>query len=175
MFWRLRYEEKQENLSQDTSIMSFVVPLKKASLRYQLNYAVGNFSFRTVLEGNLAQKSEEANWTYGLTAYQDLSYEFRSFPLRFDFRYQFFDATSYENRVYAYEKDVLYAFSIPMNYGLGSRYYLNLRYKFNHQLSCWLKFAQTVYADGRTTIGSGYELIQGNRKSDIRFLLHYKF
>lgn len=175
MFWRLRYEEKQENLSQDTSIMSFVVPLKKASLRYQLNYAVGNFSFRTVLEGNLAQKSEEANWTYGLTAYQDLSYEFRSFPLRLDFRYQFFDATSYENRVYAYEKDVLYAFSIPMNYGLGSRYYLNLRYKFNHQLSCWLKFAQTVYADGRTIIGSGHELIQGNRKSDIRFLLHYKF
>ncbi|MBP8945509.1 MAG: helix-hairpin-helix domain-containing protein [Paludibacteraceae bacterium] len=175
MFWRLRYEEKQENLSQDTSIMSFVVPLKKASLRFQLNYVAGNFSFRTVLEGNLAQKSEEASWTYGLTAYQDLSYEFRSFPLRLDFRYQFFDATSYENRVYAYEKDVLYAFSIPMNHGLGSRYYLNLRYKFNHQLSCWLKFAQTVYADGRTTIGSGYELIQGNRKSDIRFLLHYKF
>jgi hypothetical protein len=62
-----------------------------------------------------------------------------------------------------------------MFYGLGSRYYFNLKYNLNNHLSIWFKFAQTIYGDGRRTIGSGNDEIAGNRKSDIRFLLRYKF
>jgi hypothetical protein len=174
MFWRMKYEEKMHNVSQSTTTMPALEPIQKASLRYNLTYTFGNFSFKNVIEGNLAG-SGTSEWTYGLLASQDLSYSFRSLPLKVDFRYQFFDAVDYENRFYSYEKDVLYAFSIPMYYGLGNRYYLNLKYELNNQLSVWFKIAQTVYADDRETLSSGNESITGNRKTDLRFLLKWDF
>jgi hypothetical protein len=174
MFWRFKYEEKQSNLSQTEFVMPIVVPLQKVSLRYSLTYSIGDFSFKNVLEGNLVRQSNKP-WTYGIIASQDISYDFKTFPLKVDFRYQFFDAVNYENRFYSYEKDVLYAFSIPMYFGLGNRYYLNFQYELNKRLSIWFKIAQTVYADDRESLSSGNETILGNRKTDVRFLLKWEF
>ena len=174
MFWRFKYEEKQGNLSQTEFVMPIVVPIKKMSLRYSLTYSFGNFNFKNVLDGNLVQKGD-APWTYGVIASQDVSYDFKTFPLKVDFRYQFFDAVNYENRFYSYEKDVLYAFSIPMYFGLGNRYYLNFQYELNKRLSLYFKFAQTIYADDREILSSGNETIAGNRKTDARFLLKWEF
>jgi len=174
MYWRLRYNEGQSNLSGSTATMPVIVPQQKASLRYQLNYDVGNFSFKNLVEGNLVRVAD-GNWTYGLIALQDVSYEFQKIPLQLDFRMQFFDAVDYDNRVYAYEKDVLYAFSIPMFSGIGSRYYLNVKYEISKQFSIWFKIAQTVYADDREALSSGNEMISGNRKTDVRLLLKWGF
>jgi DNA uptake protein and related DNA-binding proteins len=174
MYWRFKFEEKQANFSNLSSVMPVIVPSKKISARYQLTYSSGNFSFKNVLDGNLVRKAD-STWTYGVIASQDVSYVFHSIPLKVDFRYQFFDAMNYENRLYSYEKDVLYAFSIPMYYGLGSRYYLNLQYDLNKNLSLWFKIAQTVYADDRESLSSGNETISGNRKTDIRLMLKWEF
>jgi len=174
MYWRFKYEEKQTNLSTSGAVMPIVVPVQKTSLRYQLTYSYGNFSFKNVLEGNMS-KQADATWTYGIIACQDVSYVFKTLPLKIDFRYQFFDAKNYENRFYSYEKDVLYVFSIPMYFGLGSRYYLNLKYEMTKHFSLWFKIAQTVYADDRESLSSGSETISGNRKTDFRFLLKWEF
>ena len=174
MFWRFKYEEKQENFSGSEATMPGIVPNRKSSLRYNLTYYFGNFSFKNVIEGNLFQLAE-TDWTYGIIASQDLSYKFSSIPMKMDFRVQFFDAVNYENRFYSYEKDVLYAFSIPMYYGQGSRYYFNLQYELNSKLSVWFKIAQTVYADDRELLSSGNETLAGNRKTDIRFMLKWGF
>jgi len=174
MYWRFKYEEKQTNLTNTGAIMPVVVPIQKASARYQLTYSYGNFDFKNVLEGNLSNQAD-AGWTYGVNASQDVSYNFQDFPVKIDIRCQFFDAQNYENRFYSFEKDVPYAFSIPMYYGLGSRYYLNLQYNLNKQLSIWFKIAQTVYADDRETLSSGNETISGNRKTDMRVMLKWDF
>ena len=126
------------------------------------------------MEGNLVRVAD-GNWTYGLIALQDVSYEFPKIPMQLDFRMQFFDAVDYDNRVYAYEKDVLYAFSIPMFSGVGSRYYLNVKYQISKQFSIWFKIAQTVYADDREALSSGNETISGNKKTDVRLLLKWGF
>jgi len=173
MFWRFKFEEKQTNLSTTGAVMPVVVPLEKTSLRYQLTYSSGNFSFKNVLEGNLSRQGD-ANWTYGVIACQDISYAFSKIPVKVDFRYQFFDATNYENRFYSYEKDVLYAFSIPMYFGLGTRFYMNLKYELNRNLSLWFKIAQTVYADDRESLSSGNETISGNKKTDMRLMLKWE-
>ncbi len=174
MYWRFKYEDKQTNLSTTGVVMPVVVPLQKSSLRYQLTYSYLNFSFKNVLEVNLSKQSSD-NWTYGVIASQDISYAFPRIPLKMDIRFQFFDAQNYENRFYSYERDVLYAFSIPMYYGLGSRYYLNVQYDLNKHLSLWFKIAQTVYSDDRELLSSGNETISGNRKTDIRLLVKYDF
>jgi len=174
MFWRFRFEEKQTNLSKNVSVMPVIIPIQKTSLKYNLSYSVGNISFKNVLEGNLSHHAGSA-WTYGVMAYQDVSFALKSFPLKLDVRFQFFDAVDYENRFYSYEKDILYAFSIPMYYGLGSRCYLNLKYEMNKKMSFWFKLAQTVYADDRESLGTGNETISGNRKTDVRFLVKWEF
>jgi len=174
MYWRFKFEEKQSNLSNAGTVMPVVVSVQKTSLRYCLTYAAGNFSFKNILESNLYRQGS-ADWTYGVIASQDISYDFPTIPLKLDIRYQFFDAVQYENRFYSYERDILYAFSIPMYYGLGSRYYLNLKYELNKHLSCWFKIAQTVYADDRVSLSSGNETITGNRKTDMRLLVKWEF
>ena len=43
-------------------------------------------------------------------------------------RLQYFETDDYNSRIYAYENDLLYSFSIPVFYDKGFRYYLNFNY-----------------------------------------------
>ncbi len=173
MYWRLKWEQKEKNITQQKHNIPMLDRLDKASLRYQLTYTYGDVSFKNVLDLNLAHR-QSAKSTYGFSLLQDVSYRPFQIPFLFDFRFQVFDARDYENRIYTYERDVLYAFSIPMYYGLGARYYLNIRYDLNPSWSFWLKLAQTAYADNRSAVSSGNEEIVGTRKSDIRIMIRWK-
>jgi len=139
-----------------------------------LQYGISDkLKLQNTLEGTYSQKASDKP-TYGVLLAQDLSYSFTKFPLSFNLRYEFFDALNYENRIYMYEKDILYTFSIPALYGKGSRYYLNINYKWGKNLSLYLKIGQTAYVN-KEIIGSGLEEIEGNRKTDVRVLVRCKF
>ena len=171
---RVKYEQNAANRTHPSRVLPDISYNRKASFRIQSTYETGNIKFRQQVDGNLFIKNLDAP-TYGLAALQEISVGFRGLPLRAEFSYLFFDAMNYENRVYVFEKDILYAFSVPSFSGAGSRYYVNLRYDISSGLTCWLKFGQLLYADGRETVGSGYELIRGNRKSEIKCLIRLKF
>ena len=124
------------------------------STRAQFDWAQGSWSLRTTAEGNLTTNPLTTNpltpqLTYGFTIFQDISY---SLPLRegrglgFHLRLQGFDAREWANRIYTYEHDVLYAFSIPATYGLGGRAYLCLRWQIIPQLALYFRVSETVYA-----------------------------
>lgn len=116
------------------------------STRAQFDWAQGSWSLRTTAEANLVNQSPI---TYGFTIFQDISY---SLPLRegrgvgFRLRLQGFDAREWANRIYTYEHDVLYAFSIPATYGLGGRAYLCLRWQIIPQFALYFRVSETVYA-----------------------------
>lgn len=116
------------------------------STRAQFDWSQGSWSLRTTAEANLVNQSPI---TYGFTIFQDISY---SLPLRegrglgFRLRLQGFDAREWANRIYTYEHDVLYAFSIPATYGLGGRAYLCLRWQIIPQLALYFRVSETVYA-----------------------------
>ncbi|GHT17921.1 hypothetical protein FACS189429_3130 [Bacteroidia bacterium] len=174
MSWRLRHKNIFKNYTTNNQNIRQIAENRKWQLRYTLNVSIGQFQLKTQLDGNIVQiAQDDAN--YGVMAFQDINYTFKKFPLKINASFRFFDAQNYANRLYAYEKDILYAFSIPMVYGLGSRYYVNLNYKFNDSLSVWFKFAQTVYSDDRTSIGSGRDKIDGHRKTDLKLQLRWKF
>lgn len=173
MYWRFKYEEKAHNYSDTLSIFPVVIQQPKWQVRYLLNYSFGFFDFKNQLDVNGFNDGVNKP-TFGFSALQDISYDFNKIPLSINFRLHIFDAQNFENRFYTYEKDVLYAFSVPMNYGSGTRYYFNLRFDAGKNIAIWLKLAQTVYADKRSVISSGNEEIQGNRKTDFRFMLILK-
>jgi hypothetical protein len=85
-------------------------------------------------------------------------------------RYALFDTEDYDNRQYVYENDVWLAFSLPAYEGKGVRNYLLLSYKLNRHISAWVRFSHVRYTD-REEIGSGYDLIEGNTRNDVKFQL----
>lgn len=174
MYWRFRFEQKQDNMANDTCSTPDIRHYDRGSLRYVLQYTISeNLKLRNTLEATYSQKGQEKqNW--GFLLGQDLSLNFPQQKLGMDLRYEFFDAMNYENRFYTYEKDVLYAFSVPMLYGKGCRYYLNLKYAPMHNLSLYFKIGQTVYSN-KETVGTDLEEIQGNRKTDMRLVVKYHF
>lgn len=174
MFWRFKHEQNMNNVSVSEKVTNEIVQSRKSSIRFQMTYVTGNFNFKTMLEGNIFERNH-ALFTYGLAALQELSFSCEAFPLAVDMRYVIFDAANYENRIYIHEKDILNAFSSPVLSGSGSRYYINMQYRITNELSVWVKFSQNIFADEIENIGSGNELIRGNKKSEIKCLLRWKF
>jgi hypothetical protein len=95
-------------------------------------------------------------------------------PWTVSFRYSLFDTDSYDTRLYAFEQDVPYSFSVPSFSGNGSRFYLLFNTNISRSLSLMLRFAQTWYSD-KDMVGSGLEVINGNKKSDIKAVLRISF
>jgi hypothetical protein len=89
-------------------------------------------------------------------------------------RLQYFETDSYNSRVYAYEDDVLYSYSIPVFYGKGMRYYFNLKYAFNKRMALWFRWAQTIYKD-QSSIGTGLDEIRGNKRTELKLQWIYQF
>ena len=89
-------------------------------------------------------------------------------------RLQHFTIDTYEARIYAYEGRMPSMFSIPLFYGNGIRYLLNINYRFSSprrikwKLQSSLAWMQTVY-DRSGSIGSGLDAIDGKRKSEYTF------
>ncbi len=113
------------------------------SLRWNMVYEFGQWKMKTQADGNLVQTNNAL--TYGWSLLQDVEYRFSEVPIVLQFRAQAFDAQKWNNRVYIYENDVLYAYAIPFVYGLGGRFWLNARYKINDIFSLYLRVSETIY------------------------------
>lgn len=126
MNWRLRARMKQD--------------IYTNSLRYQLLYESAGWKLKTQLDANMTN-----DWNWGASVLQDIQYTFAwKRPLTLQLRLQAFDIRNWANRIYVYENDVLYAFSIPAVYGQGGRVYLNMRWKICKQLSLYLRASETL-------------------------------
>lgn len=112
------------------------------ALRYRLVYRLPDWIFRTQADANLVRND---TWNYGVSILQDVEFHLDKLPLVLQLRLQAFDARLWNNRIYIYENDVLYAYSIPFVYGLGGRFWLNVRYKISDYLSIYLRLSETVY------------------------------
>lgn len=117
------------------------------STRAQFDWSRGPWSLRTTADFNLSpiQPFTPSSIPYGVSLAQDVAYNFQ-YPITLRLRVQAFDAREWSNRIYLYEHDVLYAFSIPATYGLGGRAYFILRWQPLPQLALYFRLSETLYA-----------------------------
>ena len=113
------------------------------SARWNGVWELGEWKLKTQIDANMVYAEEK--WSYGFSVFQDVEYRFVKVPIVLQFRAQAFDAREWNNRVYMYENDVLYAYAIPFVYGLGGRFWLNARYKINDTFALYLRVSETVY------------------------------
>jgi uncharacterized protein YjiS (DUF1127 family) len=172
---RLRSESKAINISNTN--LPFHVPDARPRQSFRLQFSQKldqQFTVRGRTEMVWVQTPFTNAKETGFLAYFDCIYKPLSSKLSANCRVQYFETDSYDSRIYAYENDVLYGFSIPAFYGKGYRYYLNLNYDISKKLTTWFRIAQTVQV-GQTTIGSGLDEIQSNHKTDFRWQFLYNF
>lgn len=111
---------------------------------------------------------------HGFIAYQDVVWKKIGAPWNLSLRYALFDIESFNARLYAFENDVLYFFSIPAYQNRGSRFYVMSKIKLRRGMDLWLRYSRWMYID-RETIGSGLEEVDGNVRSDVRVQLRVQF
>jgi hypothetical protein len=166
IYIKYKTERKPINYNPDNMTLNPLVVQPKQDLRTQFSFQLNKtFTFRSRVELSWFDK-KASDAENGFLIYTDILYKPLFKPFSGNIRLQYFETDGYNSRLYAYENDVLYGYSIPVFYDKGYRYYLNLNYDINKHFSVWVRFAQTIYPD-KNQIGSGLDLISGHSKSEL--------
>lgn len=174
LYSRYRIRHKPVNEKSESNALNEVTCFSNRSWRTQINHRLSRaFSIRQRFE-ILWYSTERGSSEKGFLAFFDLLYQPPQTRISLNTRLQYFESDSYNSRLYAYENDVLYYYSVPVFYDKGSRYYVNVKYNLGTFVDIWLKWGQTLYSD-KSSIGSGLDEIMGNKKSEIRILLSATF
>jgi hypothetical protein len=169
MYVRYKSEIKEEQLPESLEISG----KRKDNFRFHINYKEGdNWAFANRLETSFINLGNQQEMGYML--YQDVKYKPLFSKISFTSRYVLFNTPTYDSRIYAYENDVLYGYSIPAYYGKGSKIYLVAKCNIIRNLDFWLRIAHTTYTD-RMVLKSGWDEIEGNKMTEVKLQLRYKF
>ncbi len=174
-YTRFRSQTKAINQSNNTTVLSALVKQPRQNWRTQVSYKINStVTLRSRVEIVWFNDGVNDAKEQGFLGYTDVILKPLLKPWAGSLRLQYFETESYNSRVYAFENDVLYSYSIPVFYDKGFRYYLNANYDATQKLTFWFRWAQTIYA-GKTLVGSGLDEIKGNKKSEIKLQALYKF
>ena len=141
--------------------------------RLQLNWTV---SIPVTLQSRVEIKKTSSGGgpeLYGWLLFQDISIKPLKVPLKIILRYSVFDCPFYEARIWAYEPDVLYGYSMPSYYGKGVRACALARYSPGRHFAFCIKAGLTRYSD-RNVISSGLDQVDANWKLDLNAQLHVR-
>lgn len=174
IYSRYKAESKFINFNPDLQPINPVIAQPRQNWRTQMSYKLNSiFTLRSRVELVWFDKKGAAA-EEGFLMYADVLYKPLMSRLSGNMRLQYFETGGYNSRLYAYENDVLYSFSIPVFYDKGYRYYVNLNYDVTKKLTVWVKWAQFIYPD-KNIIGSGLDEIRSSHRTEVKLQMMYKF
>jgi hypothetical protein len=169
--WKTKHSEQNEGSGLPVNP---IAGLRKDNYRLEIHWKAGR---KIELQNRIeitSYKKGLKNAEYGYLIYQDADYHPMSSRFSGNLRLAYFHTPSYNSRIYAYEDDVLHGSGSGVYSGEGIRTFLNLSYRLSKRLRIWSRYAIYLYP-GKTSIGSGPDEINGNKKSDIKFQMRYQF
>lgn len=174
VYAEVREEVKEGNASDAENQVDVLVENRIFQTRLHIENQLTKFlELRSRLDWGFSQVGESGR-SAGFAIYQDVLYRPIGFPLAFTARFSIFDTQGFATRFYSYENDVLYNFSIPAYYNRGTRFYINLRYRLNRNITLEGRIAQTYWAN-QPSIGSGTEEINGHNRTQASAQIRWKF
>jgi hypothetical protein len=108
----------------------------KSSVRYSVN---DNLTLGTRIDFSFVNPYASR----GVMLFQEISYKFRKIPVTLWARYCLFKTDDWNSRMYTYENDLLYSYSIPALYGEGSRSYLMAKWDIGKFAELRIKYGIT--------------------------------
>jgi hypothetical protein len=175
-YFRIKNEVSDANLSTAFSEdlpHDILVDRTKRNMRWNVVYKINtSFTVQSRIEYSFFEEATTFTEEKGYLIYQDLKYHPLGMPVSFSARFALFNTDSYNARIYVYENDVLYAYSIVALYGRGTRNYITVAYSPFTWMDIWVRYARTFYTTEEITSSAD---IQGPAKSDGRIQLRIKW
>ncbi len=173
IYGRYRQQLRQKNSRDSDGTVTEIEDVLQRNYRINFNYKISeDFRLKSRIEYVTINRPSNTPED-GLILTQDIQYQPKSSPIDISLRYALFDTDSYDTRIYTYENNALYVFSVPSYYYQGSRAYIMVRYTFLRRFDLWARYGTSIYAN-RKSLGSGAEEIIGNTRSDITVQLRMK-
>jgi hypothetical protein len=110
----------------------------------------------------------------GYLFYLDVIYQPQEKPYSGSLRYAIFNPPGFATRIYAYERDVYYTYSVKPYFGNGRKVYLNLKWRFKRLFTFVFRIEQTLFPF-QDSIGSGNDLISLNHRSQFKVQLRVRW
>jgi hypothetical protein len=175
MYLRYRVEVKERNeINNPEALNDVLATQNKQQLRFHLKYKL---SLLLEAETRFEQSffnTKNTPATSGFLIYQDLKYKLNGGKMTLSARLAIFDIDDYNSRIYAYEDNLPYTFSVPLYQNSGTRFYFMVKYQVNKKVKLFARYSKTQYQNVNT-IGSGLEQINGNSLSDLNLQLQVSF
>jgi hypothetical protein len=170
---RFRYEKNQSRSTESLIGIKHMETIQKGSFRLEMNYQVNkNVKLKSRIEFSYFQEAEKS-MTKGFYSGHDLNLQTSSQKYKLWIRYAIFDIPSWENRIYAYENDVQYSFSVPAYSSAGTRFIIMGRSDLFPFLELSVRYAVTGFR-GIRTWGSGNDEVRSGKDSYWTIQLKFK-
>jgi hypothetical protein len=167
MLQRLQAGQKDLNLSDDRAFLRVPMPRRQIQYRIQVSFQPNRFiqirqrlDFCQVSHGGLPHR--------GTLISADLTARLPKHPIALSTRVSWFQADSYEARLYQFERDVLYSYAISPFYRQGVRMYCMVESRLGGGWKAWLKCSTTLFNDNQLLASSGEDPLP-MQKLAIRF------
>ncbi|MCX6321784.1 MAG: helix-hairpin-helix domain-containing protein [Bacteroidia bacterium] len=131
------------------------VELESRTVKVSAKYT---FSDNLTLATRLDYKVVDPSGSKGILLLQDMVYRFRQLPVTLWFRYCIFQTDDWDSRLYTYENDLLYSFSIPALSGEGSRSYIMVKWEVSDIAELRVKYGLTSLIESGTSTKNNKEL-----------------
>jgi len=103
---------------------------------------------------------------HGFLVYQQFRLQPVRWPLTFTGRFTLFDTRGYDSRIYVFEPEVLYGYSVPAYDGKGLTVCAVVKGRIGRFADVWVRGGWIWYSD-RTVIGSGIDQTAGNTRFEL--------
>lgn len=166
-----RVQTKPENLA--AGVTNSIVPEQQQNLRLHIQRTINkNWLLSARMDRVKVNKAGLISSGWGV--YADAKWVLPVLNWQFTGRVHWFQTDGYESRLYSYERDVLYSYSVPAIFDHGLRYYVQCQGRLaikgirSGPVKWWIRWSQTGLSN-QESIGSGQDEIPGNRKSEWKF------
>ncbi|TND02592.1 MAG: hypothetical protein FD123_4054 [Bacteroidetes bacterium] len=174
MYFRYRHRDRFVNAGDEEADVDYIVPVEQTNYRFNIQYPVSpSVRLRNRIEYTIYEPTGAAQ-EKGFAIYQDVSYKKLGKKISFTARYALFQTDTYNARIYVYENDMRYVYSIPAYYYRGSRAYLLVNYDITRRLEVWVRIAQTFYNNQDVISEGSLTEIQGNTKTELKVQMRLK-
>lgn len=166
-YLRFFQEDKEQRLISENMKYNELQLINR--IRFNFTHNLNDqISLRSRLEFSFYSKQSSER---GFLICQDVIYKPLEKPFTMNGRLAYFNTDGYNSRLYAYENDLLYSFSIPALYGSGIRSYFNFQHKLCSKFTLWFKLATTH----RFTQNENQQAADSSTSYEIKIQICYQF
>ena len=172
--FRCRYQQAEKDLPVEQTITKQLRQNTRAQFRIHLSYQLNaSWQYQARFEKINAQKTDGKKYQ-GSMIYHDFNYHPKNTSWSLRARICMFQIEDYAARIYVQEGDVMYNYAQSLLNENGMRFYAMGTYHLSKKMAVQFRIAHT-YLPEATSIGSSWDTIEGNKKTDVKIQLRVKF